>query len=65
MLPTPPEAPVTITFSTFSPSNNSSLALTANAHCKAVSPAVPNIIDCFKVIFFGFLTKKSPLTFAY
>ena len=64
MLPTPPVDPVTKTLLTFSPNNNSSLALTANEHIKAVKPAVPKIIACFTVISFGFLTKKSPFTFA-
>ena len=45
--------------------NSKKLALIAKEHCKAVNPAVPNIIDCFVVREFGFLTKKSALTFAY
>ena len=66
ILPTPPDAPVTITFSTFSPSKSSSLAvLVVKEHDKAVSPAVPKIIACFDVSSLGFFTKKSPLTFAY
>ena len=44
---------------TFSPNNNSSRALTANAHSKAVNPAVPNIIACLVLISFGFLDLKS------
>ena len=65
MLPTPPDAPVTITSSTFFPISSSSLALTAKAHCKAVRPAVPNIIDCLDDKFLGLFTKNFPSTFAY
>ena len=39
-------------------------ALIANAAIKEVKPAVPSIIACLLVMFFGFLTKKLPLTFA-
>ena len=49
---------------TFSPNKISSLAFIANALIKDVNPAVPSIIACLLVKFFGFLTKKSPLTFA-
>ena len=64
ILPTPPDAPVTKTSFTFAPSNISSLALIANAAIKEVKPAVPKIIACLLVRSSGFLTKKSPLTFA-
>ena len=65
ILPTPPEAPLTITSSTLSPKSNSSLVtLVVKEHIKAVNPAVPKIMDCRKLRFLGFLTKKSPLTFA-
>ena len=46
------------------PSFLSDLALIAKEHNNAVSPAVPKIIACLDEISFGFLTKKSPLTFA-
>ena len=36
----------------------------AKEQSKAVNPAVPKIMACLDVISFGFLTKKSPLTFA-
>ena len=65
ILPTPPEAPVTITSLTFSPSNKTSLVcLVVKAHWIAVMPAVPNIIACLDVIPLGFFTKKFEFTFA-
>jgi alcohol dehydrogenase/acrylyl-CoA reductase (NADPH) len=55
---------VTKTSFTFSPNNNSSLALTANAQSIAVNPAVPNIIACFVLTPSGFFMMKSFLTLA-
>ena len=58
-------APVTKTSLTFDPNNNSSFALTANEHNKAVNPAVPNIIDFLLSISLGILIRKFESTFAY